>query len=74
MQEEAGSNQNLCWLLLGGFSLSLPFDPEDCGSMCLQNISELLLNYTVVHFKSYSSMAGDYILLCQIWPYVIGIN
>jgi hypothetical protein len=40
-----------CSLLLAGFLLGLFFDSEDRGSMFLQNVCELLLDYTALHLR-----------------------
>jgi hypothetical protein len=41
-----------CWFLV-----DLIFDPEDGGSMALQNISERLLNHTVLHSRLYTILS-----------------
>jgi hypothetical protein len=46
LEEEQSS---ACHLLLDGYLLVLLFHPEDRGGTFLQNISELLPEYTVSH-------------------------
>jgi hypothetical protein len=38
------------FLLLADYMLGLPFDPEDGGSRFLQNIGELVLDYSLMFF------------------------
>jgi hypothetical protein len=39
-------------LLLADYLFGLLFDPEDGGSMFLQNVVELLLDYNALYLKS----------------------
>jgi hypothetical protein len=44
-------SETACNLLLAGILISLLFDPEDGGSMFLQNIGSLLSDYLALHAK-----------------------
>jgi hypothetical protein len=40
-----------CHLLLANILLGMPFAPEDGGSMLLQNVSALILDYSMLYQK-----------------------
>jgi hypothetical protein len=59
-QKEVGGKQNIC-LLPTDYLLGLLFHPIDGVGMFLQNVSELLLDYTVSHpRREYSSIFSEF--------------